>query len=240
MSRKDRPPLADRIARAADAALAAQGHVSPIDVFEGIGWLYPTAAKEWRQGRIECIEEVMQVDPARIADAIHMLRSWAIEKELLRSEIDYVARTPQRQTLRFTRSGNAEVERLFHTHWISPTLSERRRERLVEKASRPPELVVVMPLNQDWACHRCGTGDGWLVMENAGPACLRCVGLDDLAFLGAGDALLTRRARAKSARQAVVVRFSRTRKRYERQGLLLEPQALAEARRELGRSEGEG
>jgi len=81
MSRKDRPPLADRIARAADAALAAQGHVSPIDVFEGIGWLYPTAAKEWRQGRIECIEEVMQVDPARIADAIHMLRSWAIEKD---------------------------------------------------------------------------------------------------------------------------------------------------------------
>jgi hypothetical protein len=96
MSRKDRPPLADRIARAADAALAAQGHVSPIDVFERIGWLYPSAAKEWRQGRIECIEEVMQVDPARIADAIHMLRSWAIEKELLRSEIDYVARTPQR------------------------------------------------------------------------------------------------------------------------------------------------
>jgi hypothetical protein len=238
MSRKDRPPLADRIARAADAALAAQGHVSPIDVFEGIGWLYPTA-KEWRQGRIECIEEVMQVDPARIADAIHMLRSWAIETELLRSEIDYVARTPQRQTLRFTRSGNAEVERLFRTHWISPTLSERQRERLVEKASRPPELVVVMPLNQDWACHRCGTGDGWLVMENAGPACLRCVGLDDLAFLGAGDALLTRRARAKSARQAVVVRFSRTRKRYERQGLLVEPQALADARRELGRPEGE-
>ena len=157
MSRKDRPPLADRIARAADAALAAQGDVSPIDVFEGIGWLYPTAAKEWRQGRIECIEEVMQVDPARIADAIHMLRSWAIEKELLRSEIDYVART-QRQTLRFTRSGNAEVERLFRTHWISPTLSERQRERLVEKASRPPELVVVMPLNQDWTCHRCGTG----------------------------------------------------------------------------------
>jgi len=35
------------------------------------------------------------------------------------------------------------------------------------------------------------------------------------------------------------VRFSRTRKRYERQGLLVEPQALADARRELGRPEGE-
>ena len=68
------------------------------------------------------------------------------------------------------------------------------------------------------------------------PALLQCRHLGEVrVLLGAGDAPLTRRARAKSARQAVVVRFSRTRKRYERQGLLVEPQALAEARRELGR-----
>jgi hypothetical protein len=71
-------------------------------------------------------------------------------------------------------------------------------------------------------------------METPGPACLRCVGLDDLEFLAAGNALLTRRARAKSARQAVVVRFSRSRGRYERQGLLLEPQAIDAAAHELG------
>jgi hypothetical protein len=70
-------------------------------------------------------------------------------------------------------------------------------------------------------------------MEDPGPACMRCVGLDDLEFLGAGDALLTRRAKAKSTRCAVVVRFSKTRRRYERQGLLVEPQALAEAQREV-------
>jgi hypothetical protein len=68
------------------------------------------------------------------------------------------------------------------------------------------------------------------MMEDPGPACLRCVGLDDLAYLRAGDALLTRRAKAASVRYAVVVRFSRTRRRYERQGLLVEPGALANAR----------
>src|SRR5262249_31246522 len=52
-------------------------------------------------------------------------------------------------------------------------------------------------------------------------------------FLSAGDALLTRRVKAKSARHAVVVRFSKSRRRYERQGLLVEPQALTEAQREL-------
>jgi hypothetical protein len=67
------------------------------------------------------------------------------------------------------------------------------------------------------------------MMENPGPACLRCVGLDDLAFLPAGDARLSRREKAESTRWAVVVRFSRTRRRYERQGLLVEPLALADA-----------
>jgi hypothetical protein len=45
--------------------------------------------------------------------------------------------------------------------------------------------------------------------------------------------LLTRRVKAKSARSAVVVRFSRSRRRYERQGLLVEPQALSDVQREL-------
>jgi len=69
-----------------------------------------------------------------------------------------------------------------------------------------------------------------LMMDNAGPACLACVGLDDLEFLPAGDALVSRRAKAKSTRCAVVVRFSKTRRRYERQGFLVEPAALEAAR----------
>ena len=141
---------------------------------------------------------------------------------MLASETDYVARTPQRQALRFSRSGDPSVERQYRIHWVSPVLPEKKRERMAEKASRPPELVVIQPLNQSWTCHRCGGTGDLLIMENPGPACLRCAGLDDLEFLSAGNAMLTRRAKAKSARSAVVVRFSRARKRYERQGLLLE------------------
>lgn len=70
-------------------------------------------------------------------------------------------------------------------------------------------------------------------MENPGPACLRCAGLGDLEFLAAGNALLTGRAKAKSSRHAAVVRFGRTRRRYERQGWLVEPQALQQAQRDI-------
>jgi hypothetical protein len=90
-------------------------------------------------------------------------------------------------------------------------------------------LVAISPLNRDWKCNRCSGTTDFLMMEDAGPICMKCVGLGDLVFLGAGDAGLTRRVKAKSQRSAVVVRFSRSRKRYERQGLLVEEAALSEA-----------
>jgi len=93
------------------------------------------------------------------------------------------------------------------------------------------ELVVISPL-RDWTCRECqGSGD-LLVMEGPGPLCLACAELDHLVLLGAGDAALTRRAKAASKLWAVVIRFSRSRKRYERQGLLVEEQALKKAESE--------
>lgn len=233
MSRKNRVSLAERVTKAAEATLAAQQFVSAIDVLVGIGWLDPGAVARWRRGQIDCLEEVVQVDLPRIAEAMRLFQALATSRGLFPSPTDYVARTPQRQALRFTRSGNPEIETSYRTHWIAPELSDKKRARLAEKASRAPELVVIQPLNAEWACYRCGGTGDLLMMESPGPACLRCAGLDDLAFLPAGDALLTRRAKARSTRYAVVVRFSRTRGRYERRGLLVEPQALADARRDL-------
>jgi hypothetical protein len=56
--------------------------------------------------------------------------------------------------------------------------------------------------------------------------------MDELEFLPAGDTALTRRATKYSGRTIVVVRFSRSRGRYERQGILVEPAALEQAERE--------
>lgn len=62
--------------------------------------------------------------------------------------------------------------------------------------------------------------------------CLSCADLDHLVFLPSGDAALTRRARKHSKLAAVVVRWSTARKRYERQGLLVEEQAVDRAEEE--------
>jgi len=94
---------------------------------------------------------------------------------------------------------------------------------------RNADIVVIDPHSKTWQCRLCG-GSGWLLkMEDGGPTCMACADLDHLVFLPAGDTALTRRARQHSALSAVVVRFSRARRRYERQGVLVEEPALARA-----------
>ena len=220
--------IEQRVERAAEAALAQQRYVSAIDVFLGLGWLAPTRLDEWRQGRVQCLERVVQASLPKLSTAMRAFRRWAQRRDLVPSETGYVARTRGRRALRFSVSGAPEIERAYRTHWVSPELSAAKRERLAERQSRPPELVVISPL-KDWTCTTCsGTGD-LLIMQDAGPVCLRCVGMDHLVFLPAGDPGLTRRAHRASELSAVVVRFSRSRKRYERQGLLVEGTALTQA-----------
>lgn len=235
MNPENRKKLEARVVRAAEAALDARGYVSAIDVLVGIGWLAPPHLAEWRTGRISFLEERLQTNLSRIAEAMRLFRAWAAARRLRPSETAYVARTPDRKELRFSKSGDRELERAYRTHWISPELSEKKQRRVEEKAALPPELVVISPLNEDWRCHRCGGTGDYLIMEQPGPACLACARLDALVFLPSGDAKLTRLAKSRSERRAVVVRFSRSRRRYERQGLLVEPAALRDAERELGR-----
>ncbi|MEV3857699.1 DUF2293 domain-containing protein [Streptomyces sp. NPDC050095] len=79
-------------------------------------------------------------------------------------------------------------------------------------------------------CGACRTGPlTLLALEDGQPRCLDCVDLGHLVYLPRGDTALTRRAREESALSAVVVRFHRRRGRYERQGVLVEADALARA-----------
>lgn len=90
---------------------------------------------------------------------------------------------------------------------------------------RSQGLTVIQPI-RDWACTECaGTGD-LIRMDDAGQLCLACADLDHPVFPPAGDAALTRRATKASSLSAVVLRWSRARKRYERQGVLVEDPAL--------------
>jgi hypothetical protein len=98
------------------------------------------------------------------------------------------------------------------------------------------EIKVFITTRESSACGECGEelsrGDWITLEEKKGALCLTCADLDHLVFLPTGDAALTRRARKHSLLSAVVLKFSRARKRYERQGLLVEETGLQQAETE--------
>jgi len=222
--------LEGRTVAAAEAALAARKVVSAIDVLQGIGWLPQTRIDEWRRGNLAYLEGGLSTNPRKISAVMTMLRRWAVSRGLSPRETAYVSRTLDRHELRFSQSGELAVEQAYRTHWVSPELPLARQDRLVERESRAPDLVVIWPV-RDWTCGMCGGSGDFLVMEDTRPLCRKCAKLDHLVYLPAGDATLSRRAKQASALSAIVLRFSRSRKRYERQGILVEQSALEQAER---------
>jgi hypothetical protein len=95
--------------------------------------------------------------------------------------------------------------------------------------------IVVFSIVRGSKCAECGTElskGNFLRIEEQRSLCLTCADLDHLVFLSRGDAALTRRASKHSTLRAVVLRFSPRRRRYERQGILVEEGALEQAERE--------
>lgn len=235
MNAKTPPSLEARVIRAAEAALADHQYVSPTDVLTGMGLLAPSHVHQWRRGLMPCLEEFIQGKPAKIARSMQIFRNWAGQRGLIPIEARYLARTrgPSRE-LQFTTSGDPDLEKAYRTHYVSPEVPEKRREKLREKLSQEPELVV-FAIMRDSRCSKCKAElphNSFILLEQGQPLCLTCADLDHLVYLPSGDTGLTRRARKYSSLSAVVVRFSRARKRYERQGILVEEAALQRAEKE--------
>ncbi len=221
--------------RAAEAALAHHHYVSAIDVLTGMGLLTPSNLQSWRTGRVDFLERVIQGNLSKISESMSLFRKWAAAKGLRPSETQYMRKGRSgKMDLQFSKSGDSGIEKNYRTHYVSPELSARKRENLEARLSRA-EDPVVFQIRRESKCSECGTElfpGNMLMMEAEQPLCLPCAGRGDLEFLPAGDTALTRRSVKYSERHNVVVRFSRTRGRYERQGVLVEVAALEKAERE--------
>ncbi len=100
---------------------------------------------------------------------------------------------------------------------------------------KPDSLSVFVSFG-DSRCAECGEtldrGVFLTLRKDRMPICLTCADLDHLIYLPAGDAALTGRAGKYSSLSVVVLKWSKARKRNERQGLLVEACALEKAEQE--------
>ncbi|GAB3951103.1 hypothetical protein GCM10029976_086920 [Kribbella albertanoniae] len=108
------------IAAAGNAAIAKNGYATVIDVLLGTGWVRPEKVEEWRRGRVPYLEQVTVASLPKISTALRDFRTWAESAGLRPSETVYVSWTRDRRRLRFSKSGDPNIERAYRTHWLPP------------------------------------------------------------------------------------------------------------------------
>ncbi|MBN2317990.1 MAG: DUF2293 domain-containing protein [Acidobacteria bacterium] len=236
MGNKRPGDLKERVEQAADAALQASGSVGPLELLMEMRLLAPSHFTSWRKGIIPALEDVIQGSPEKLRRSFGHFQQWARNRGMRPVKIPYQRNTPgDVVTLRVTLSGDPEREDFFNKRYVPGELSAAKTKQTVAKMSKPQDIVVFETVRQSVICSECETelnkGD-FLFMEKDRPLCLNCADLNHLDFLPSGNAALTRRARKYSRLSAVVVRFARARKRYERQGILVEPDAIEKAEQE--------
>jgi hypothetical protein len=230
--------LRDRVVRAAERALSAAGSVGPLELFQQMRFLNSFHLEAWRKGNsfYPSLRPWIQVGPEKFQKSIKYFHEWVQARGLKPIAATYVRRGPRGvEELRVTEDADPEWEKFYRTHYAPADLPPQKTARLAEKLRKAPDLVVFEKVSEEGNCSDCGvelSQGAFLLMEKGQPLCLTCADLDHLVFLPAGDMAMSRRARKHSALSAVVVRFSRARKRYERKGLLVTEAALVRAEQE--------
>ena len=104
-----------------------------------------------------------------------------------------------------------------------------------KNAGADENTVCVFLSSRESKCPKCagqiGIGDR-ITLEEIHAICEQCAGIASLVFLPSGDTALTRRATLHTGKKYPVFKFSRARKRNERQGVLVAQEALDQAKKE--------
>ncbi|WP_020577531.1 hypothetical protein [Actinopolymorpha alba] len=120
MDPRNAAKLHKKIAAAGEAALSRSGYVTAVDALLATGWLGPADVEEWRRGRVAFLEQVVEASLPKISTAMRVFHQWARSRGLRPSQTAYVSWTKPRRPLRFSKSGAANIERDYSTHWLPP------------------------------------------------------------------------------------------------------------------------
>jgi len=225
--------LKQRVIEAAVCVLSVKGYVSPIELLKQMRLLSDADVRLWEKGACDCLESRIQGGPRKLAITFETFEAWVRDESLvavmaaLRS-----SGRDQSYELRVTKDADPEREAFFRTCYAPADITPRKLDALTKKLNKPPELVVFMKVGAKATCEDCGDDIAcgeFLFREKAKSLCMRCADLDHLEFLPSGDAAMSRRAKKHSPLSAVVVQFNRSRKRYERRGILVVARAIEQA-----------
>jgi hypothetical protein len=116
-----RDAMFPRIERAVAAIVANGKTVVPVDVLVRMDVLAPKDLEDWRFGRVPYLERVIRVSFSRRSRLLCILGYHCHDLNLIASQTAYVkwGKGP-RMPLRFTKSGEPRLEKVYARHFVWP------------------------------------------------------------------------------------------------------------------------
>jgi len=103
---------------------------SPVEIIIAIGVLTKEDYERWRFGKVDYLERVCKVNLRKLSFINHEIRSYAQKHVLKPSWTDYRQWGKGKNArLRFSKSGDENVERLYATHYNNNQKVEEAKAR---------------------------------------------------------------------------------------------------------------
>lgn len=133
-------PMFPRIARAVASILETGKVVAPVDVLVKMDVLAPKDLEDWRFGRVPYLERVAKGSLSRLSRVLRILGLHCHDLNLTASQSAYVkwGKGP-RSPLRFTKTGEARLEKIYARHFVWPGEGTPRQTPLPESRPSPTE-----------------------------------------------------------------------------------------------------
>jgi hypothetical protein len=113
--------LRKRVHSAMYNLIKQNGVASPVDVLIEIGVLSKEDCDKWRLGKIDYLERICKINLKKLSTINHEIRVYAEKNGLKPSWTYYKQRGAKgkKAGLRFSKSGDEQIERLYATHYLS-------------------------------------------------------------------------------------------------------------------------
>ena len=124
-----------------------KGVASPVEVLIAIGTLSKDDYERWRRGQVDFLERVCKINLRKLSLVAHEIRAYARKHDLKPSWTDYrrwkskPGKDAPNIRLRFSKSGDEDIERQYATHYVGENkISEARAKREARKNKIPSDM----------------------------------------------------------------------------------------------------
>lgn len=105
-----------------------RGYAAPVDVLLDIGVLDKKKHEDWLYGRVPYLERVCNVNLHKLSEIMKTIRICAKDLDLKPSYSDYRQWGAKTRKLRFSKSGDPNIEKHYATHYCIQKTVRRGNE----------------------------------------------------------------------------------------------------------------